>query len=244
MRERVRGNSPTIRERSLAAMAIIALACFGAMAGVILALYFVPYPELLFGRANAPANFDARLEVEMAGERFTIPEPYVESVERRMFGGVQRIVLRFPWPFAENTKPPRDGALELNDTIRVVIAPRSERLSPAERLDRVYPLYFEGRPTPFENGLTRHDFAAGSPYAGEAVYVGTMEHGKVVIRCAAAAAERGPDGCERQIPLGDGLVARYRFHRDHLPDWRAIEKLAITLPAEFRHAPKGDQRLD
>jgi len=88
----------------------------------------------------------------------------------------------------------------------------------------VFAPQFDGEAETGPAGLTLHRFAADSPYAGEILFVArNRDTVEAVFRCTVASEAEPSPNCQRQVPLGDGLVAGYRFKAARIGEWREID---------------------
>ena len=87
------------RERSLGFLFLFAAMVFFSLAGVLLAIYFVPHPSLLFGRPEIGSPSEKMIVATLKGTKFTLPETIVASIDEPILGDAKRIDLRLPWPF-------------------------------------------------------------------------------------------------------------------------------------------------
>ena len=86
------------RERSLAALALFALMVFMALAGVVIAFYFLPNPALLLGGETKP-DAGRRVAPSVAGVDFAVPETLLARVYAALLGAAARIDHMFSWPY-------------------------------------------------------------------------------------------------------------------------------------------------
>ena len=81
------------RERSLGILLLFAAMVFFSLAGVVLAVYFVPHPSLLFGRPEIGSPSDRVIVATLEDAKFTLPETIVASIDKPMLGDAKRIDL-------------------------------------------------------------------------------------------------------------------------------------------------------
>jgi hypothetical protein len=218
------------RERSLAALVLFVTMLFFGLAGLLLAIYFVPNPKLLFGRGEVGQPTDAKITATLEDRSFTMPEPVVAEVSQTLLGKVERIDLKLPWPRPrEKMTKVQTLPADLSDWILVTLEPREGRTALEDRLVPIYSNFLE--PAGEKDGdLTRRSFQADSPYADSELFVSAESR---VIRCDKNPSVLGPIICERFIPLSDGIMARIRFARERLSEWKEIEQTSRALLAEF-----------
>jgi hypothetical protein len=218
------------RERSLAALVLFVMMLFVGLAGLLLAIYFVPNPKLLFGRVEVGQATDARITATLEDRSFNLPEPVVAEVSKTLLGTVERIDLKLPWPnpHLKMTKVQPLPA-DLSDWVLVTLEPREGRTALEDRLVPIYSNFLDATGER-EGDLTRRSFQPDSPYADSELFISTENR---VIRCDKNPSVLGPIICERFIPLSDGIMARIRFARGRLSEWKEIEQKSRDLLAEF-----------
>jgi hypothetical protein len=74
------------RERSLGLFLLFAAMVFFSLAGVVLAIYFVPHPSLLFGRSEIGSPSEKMIVATLEGVKFSLPETIVASIDEPMLG--------------------------------------------------------------------------------------------------------------------------------------------------------------
>jgi hypothetical protein len=218
------------RERSLASLVLFATMLFVGAAGMLLAIAFAPNPALLFNRTEIGQPTDAAVTAELEDLRFSVPAPVVGEISRSLFGTVERIDLKLPWPDPRRrmrTVLPLPS--DLANWVLVTLEPRLGRTALEDRLVPIYSNFLEEKREALGD-LTRRAFKPGSPYADSELMISA--DGKV-IRCDKRPSVLGPIMCERFIPLSDGVLARIRFASERLQQWREIEKTSRELLAEF-----------
>ncbi len=226
----------SLKQRSIWVIMSIMLIGFIASAGTIMAYYFLPNQDLLFGERKSAGSMDKLIHVEYNGDEYIIPEPFVRHVERTVIGGVKRIEVRVPWPYWSGDRKPifADALNRLSGSLFISFEPRPDDLAPEERISRVYYRYFSGPPEATADGTERYTFRSKSPFPFAELYKGTLDGRPVIIRCEPGSERSGPSLCESEIPLNQTTMARYRFHRRHLPEWRGLDNTARELISTFR----------
>ena len=155
-------------------------------------------------------------------------------------GAVKQADLVLHWPTLEGYAPSlaadfRDGSPSA-PLIYATISERTSALDAGSRLDNIYTRYFVGDPLTAPAGLTARALAVDSGYAGEVVYYGPPAGARFVARCLAEPTADGPATCIRDIPLGRNLTLLYRFSRDLMGDWQALDAGMRALAAKLSPA--------
>jgi hypothetical protein len=224
-----------VRERSIGLFVFCFLVVFVTFAGAILAYYFIPNPDLLFGSArqdrdSVPGN--RLVQISMLDSVFYVPLSILKRVKRRVFGTVEQIDVEIPWPYdhlavisgtVENTS-------DFSDWVLITLVPRPDRVPFDQRFLTLDKYYLAGAPTKTAHGLLKYDYKPDSPYSDLQLFVDTRV-GKypAVIRCDLKASSLGPILCERELFITRAITARVRFARTHLEDWRHIEGIATNV---------------
>ena len=124
------------RERSLGILLLFAAMVFFSLAGVLLAIYFVPHPSLLFGRPILGSPSEKMIVATLEGTKFTLPETIVASIDEPMLGDAKRIDLRLPWPFdRQQLNIVHALPTDLQNWVLITLEPRQGRTGLEERMD-------------------------------------------------------------------------------------------------------------
>ena len=218
------------RERSLGLLLLFAAMVFFSLAGVVLAIYFVPHPSLLFGRPEIGAPSDRLIVATLEDAKFTLPETIVASIDKPILGNAKRIDLRLPWPFdRQQLNIVHALPTDLQNWVLITLEPREGRTGLEERMDPIYRVYLE----PIEGqeaGLILRKFKTDSPYTNSELLMAPTGE---VIRCDRKPSVLGPIICERFRPISQGVMARIRFSRQRLEEWKDIDETAQILLKEF-----------
>jgi hypothetical protein len=218
------------RERSLGLILLFAAMAFFTLAGVVLAIYFVPHPSLLFGRPEIGAPSTGVVVAILEDARFTLPETIVAKIDKPVLGKAKRIDLQVPWPFdRQQLNIVHPLPTDLQSWVLITLEPREGRTGLEERMTPIYSVYLdpvEGH----EAGLVLRKFKPDSPYTDSELLVAATGE---VIRCDKIPSVLGPIICERLWPVSQGVMARVRFSRLRLAEWKDIDETAQILLKEF-----------
>jgi hypothetical protein len=168
---------------------------------------------------ETPAPIDAPpLPIVVAGVVFNVPPAAIRIPMQRRAGPQERIDLAYRWP--ELTPPDSHPAASM-PRLFVTIESTQPTLSAAERLKTIYPRYSDGPSTSDPGGLTIAPFRDGTPYQGEdAIHSSAPD--RFLVRCNRARGELVLAMCLYERPVGAAALT-FRFPRDWLADWRAVE---------------------
>jgi hypothetical protein len=218
------------RERSLGFVLLFVLMTFFSLAGVVLAIYFVPNPSLLFGRPEIGSPSTSVVVATLEDTEFTLPETIVAKIDKPILGNATRIDLRLPWPFdRQHLNIVHVLPTDLHNWVLVTLEPRLGRTGLEERMAPIYSVYLDPDESE-EAGLKLRTFKNDSPYTDSELLVAATGE---VIRCDKKPSVLGPIICERLWPLSNGVMARVRFSRQRLAEWKDMDETAQILLREF-----------
>ena len=218
------------RERSLGILLLFACMVFFSLAGVVLAVYFVPNPSLLFGRPKIGSPSERMIEATLEDAKFTMPETIVANIDKPLLGKAKRIDLRLPWPFdRQQLNVVQALPTDMQNWVLITLEPREGRTGLEERVGPIYGVYLDPAESQ-EAGLTLKKFKLDSPYTDSELLVAPTSE---VIRCDRKPSVLGPIICERFLPITQGVMARVRFSRQRLGEWKDIDETAQILLKEL-----------
>ena len=211
-------------------------ALFAALFAGIAALAVGSAVYLLQPRwSDPPAQADAPpLPIVVAGVVFNVPPGAIRIPVQRRAGPQERIDLAYRWP---DLTPPDSHSAGAPDRLFVTIETSQATLSPAERLKSVYPRYIDAPSVYDPGGLTIVPFADGTPYQGEDVMYDRSAPERFMVRCNRARGDLTLAMCLYERPVGAAALT-FRFPRDWLADWRAVEAGIDRLIERWRPVGK------
>ena len=218
------------RERSFGILLLFAAMVFFSLAGAVLAVYFVPHPSLIFGKPKIGSPSERVIVTTLEDAQFTLPETIVANIDKPLLGKAKRIDLQLPWPFdRQQLNVVQALPTDMQNWVLITLEPRQGRTALEERMGPIYSVYLdpaEGQ----EAGLMLRKFKADSPYTDSELLVAPTGE---VIRCDKKPSVLGPIICERFLPITQGVMARVRFARQRLGEWKDIDDTAQILLKEF-----------
>ncbi len=113
------------------------------------------------------------------------------------------------------------------------------------RFDPIYRSLIMEPGVPGQGGTMLYGFREGSGYMNEILAVGERSgQPPFVARCLSwASDEESLAPCERDILIGDNLSLFYRFPRELLPGWRALDAAVLATATRFlRTSPNASAR--
>ena len=169
----------------------------------------------------------APVRLVIAGERLSIPANTLRLAATRRGGPVERVELALHWPTLSGytAELADDFASDVPSApiIFASIAPRETLLDATGRLDALYTHFFAGAAVPGPAGLVGRRLSAESGYRGEVIYFAAGVPRPFVARCPADTTPEVPATCIRDVNFGRGLSLLYRFNRDLLGEWQALD---------------------
>jgi hypothetical protein len=195
---------------------LIALVFAGVAALTVASIVYLLAPRW----PEAPAPIDAPpLPIVVAGVVFNVPPAAIRIPMQRRAGPQERIDLAYRWP---ELTPPDTHAAASMPRLFVTIESAQPTLPAAERLKAIYPRYGDGPSASDPGGLTLAPFRDGTPYQGEDLIYDSSAPDRFLVRCNRARGELILPMCLYERPVGAAALT-FRFPRDWLVDWRAVE---------------------
>jgi hypothetical protein len=185
-----------------------------------------------FGRSIVMGGYtdDTTLrEIVIGNDVIAVPANFIRFERARYDGIASRLDLYLRYPQMDGySEAARDDFNHAGPRKNIVFLSFEARMMSRDMSGRFAPIYSAlivqpGRPGP--GGITLYDFTERSGYLNEVLAVAERP-GKdpFVARClsgASAADSLAP--CERDVHVGDDLSLTYRFPREFLGDWQALD---------------------
>lgn len=227
------------RERSVGFIGLGLLAGFMLAAGVVIAVYFLPDPDLLF-KADPHQPGPSRLvHYNFHDGELLVPSNLIARTKRSALGSLRQIDVQLPWPYRPDrvTRPPE----QLKDLEKFLLLSFEQR--PAEHngrqsLARIYSYYIAGKPVLTPQRMYRYQFRPDTPYGDLELYAARLGNQAIYIRCSKRASSLGPVLCESQIDLSPQVSVRYRFPRAQLGEWKDIRATVVGFTGQVFHQRK------
>ena len=185
-----------------------------------------------FGRSIVMGGYtdDTTLrEIVIGNDVIAVPANFIRFERARYDGIASRLDLYLRYPQMDGySEAARDDFNHAGPGKNIVFLSFEARMMSRDMSGRFAPIYSAlivqpGRPGP--GGITLYDFTERSGYLNEVLAVAERP-GKdpFMARClsgASAADSLAP--CERDVHVGDDLSLTYRFPREFLGDWQALD---------------------
>lgn len=168
-------------------------------------------------------------EIVIGNNVITVPANMIRFERARRDGVAARLDLYLRYPQMDGySESARDDFNRTGTGKNIIFLAFEEQMMSRDMSGRFAPIYRAlitqpGRPGP--GGTTVFDFAESSGYLNETLVVAEQAAGApFVARCLEeSVAEQALAPCERDILVGERLSLTYRFPRQMLADWRALD---------------------
>jgi hypothetical protein len=168
--------------------------------------------------------------ITIGEETLAIPANMIRFADARREGAADRLDLYVHWPDMEGYSPDDrddfDGRSDAKRILFFTILPREMSRDMSGRFAPIYSNLIQMPGTPGSAGIVQYRFLPNSGYMDEELAVAPRdgESTPFVARCLdPAASAEAFAGCERDIQFGNDLELRYRFPRELLGDWKALD---------------------
>jgi hypothetical protein len=190
-----------------------------------------------FGRSIAMAGHtdDGTLhEIVIGNDVLAVPENAIRFERARRDGIASRLDLYLRWPeMSGYSTAARDDFNHAGGSKRIIFVSFEERMMSRDMSGRFAPIYSSmivkpGAPGP--GGVMLYGFTEISGYLNEVLAVAERpgDH-PFVARCLSGpSAEESLAPCERDVQVGENLSLSYRFPKELLADWQALEAAVLT----------------
>jgi hypothetical protein len=185
---------------------------------------------------ETPATTDVPpLPIVVADVVFNVPPAAIRIPMQRRAGPQERIDLAYLWP---DLTPPDGSTASSVPRLFVTIESAQPTLAPAERLKTIYPRYADIPSAADPEGLTIAPFRDGTPYQGEDIIYESSAPDRFLVRCSRARGELTLATCLYERAVGTAALT-FRFPRNWLGDWRAVEGGIDRLIERWRPVGKS-----
>ncbi|HWK67107.1 MAG TPA: hypothetical protein VNS34_19450 [Rhizobiaceae bacterium] len=178
-------------------------------------------------------------EIVIGNDVIAAPANAIRFQGARRDGIAERLDLYLRWPDMRGySAETRDDFNHVGGSRRILFLTFEQRTMSRDMSGRLEPIYrslIEGKGTSAPGGLLLYQFKANSGYLNEVLAVAESATGQpFVARCLVGpSAEESLAPCERDIHVGDNLSLTYRFPRELLQGWRAMEAAVLARAGDF-----------
>lgn len=206
---------------------------------VAVAWWIIAGPPLtsIFQSANAPSSSSRIVSLTLAGQTFQIPQNYLRTTESRAGGNVKRIDIYAVWPslagYNSSTADSFADKSKDSQVIYLTLTAPSRLWRPAERFYQIYPYYFKGPERAPLYNLNSRRMDKNSGLGEYTIYYRQEEDRLFLFHCLEQGAELMPSDCFTDIVIEPNVLARFRFRRSALKNWREIDTGVRQLLLQF-----------
>lgn len=178
-------------------------------------------------------------EIVIGNNVLAVPANAIRFERARRDGIAAKLDLYLRWPdMAGYSAGARDDFNHAGGEKKILFLSFEERMMSRDMSGRFDPSYrsmIVEPGMPQRGGIVFYDFNEKSAYMNEVLAVAERPGGTpFVARClSGASADESLAPCERDIQLGDNLSLSYRFPKELLPGWRALDAAVATTAARF-----------
>jgi hypothetical protein len=178
-------------------------------------------------------------EVVIGNNVLTVPANAIRFERSRRDGIAERLDLYLRWPgMTGYTAATRNDFNNDGGEKKIIFLSFEGQMMSRDmsgRFDPIYRSLIVEPGTPAKGGITFYNFTEKSGYMNEVLAVADRSgETPFVARCLAGeSAEDSLAPCERDILIGEKLSLSYRFPRELLPGWRALDAAVLATAAGF-----------
>ena len=178
-------------------------------------------------------------EIVIGNNVISAPANMIRFDRQRRNGVAERLELYLRWPGLDGySDAARDDFNHARGARNIIFLSFEERVMSRDMSGRLEPIYASMLVQPGTagpGGTVLYAFNNQSGYLNEVLAVAAGPNGEAfVARCLvgeSAAESLAP--CERDILIGDDLSLSYRFPKELLPGWRALDAAVLTTVGGF-----------
>lgn len=190
-----------------------------------------------YGHQLALANHSdstAPIRVAIGRDVLSLPENTLRFAAQRVSKAHQQVDLYLSWPDMKGYEDALRNRFNSTQPAGIVFLQVSQSTMTRDMSGRLAPIYRQllgPKVTHGPSGLEERRFLPGTGYEGEVLLTGTDKAGNIyAVRCLDPARVSAPTSsdCQRDIHLGRDMSVLYRFPRNMLHDWEALESAVRT----------------
>lgn len=197
-----------------------------------------------FGHTIAMAGYTddvAPREIVIGNDVISAPSNTIRFEKARRDGIASRLDLYLRWPEMDGySEAARPAFNNLDSQKRIIFLSLEPRMMTRDMSGRLAPIYnaLTVKPgVPGPEGMTLFGFSENSGYLNEVLAVASRSgEPTFVARCLnGEEAEESLAPCERDVFVGKDLSLTYRFPRELLGEWRALDRAVIAKTNAMLH---------
>jgi hypothetical protein len=178
-------------------------------------------------------------EIVIGNNVLAVPANAIRFDRERRDGVAERLDLYLRWPdMGGYTAKAHDDFNHVGGEKKLVFISLEEQMMSRDmsgRFDPIYRSLIVQPGVPGQGGTTLYGFSEKSGYMNEVLAVAERSgQTPFVARCLTGeSAEDSLAPCERDVLIGDNLSLSYRFPRELLPGWRALDAAVVATATRF-----------
>lgn len=178
-------------------------------------------------------------EIVIGNDVVAVPANAIRFEKARRDGIAERLDLYLRWPDMRGYSAETSADFNhVGGSRRLLFLTFEQRMMSRDMGGRFEPIYrslIEGKGTSAPGGLVLYDFKPNSGYLNEVLAVAETATGQpFVARCLiGTGAEEALAPCERDLHVGENLSLTYRFPREFLQGWRALDAAVLARAGDF-----------
>ncbi|GAA4112297.1 hypothetical protein ACFFTN_25440 [Aminobacter aganoensis] len=197
-----------------------------------------------FGHTIAMAGYTDDMttrEIVIGNDVIAAPANTIRFEKARRDGVASRLDLYLRWPELDGySEAARPAFNNLDGNKRIIFVSLEPRVMTRDMSGRLAPIYnaLTVKPgVPGPEGMTLFGFSETSGYLNEVLAVAARSgEPAFVARCLnGTEADESLAPCERDVFVGNGLSMTYRFPRELLGDWRALDAAIVAKANAMLH---------
>ncbi len=174
--------------------------------------------------------------IQIGDDTMLVAENMIRFREQRVDGPADRLNIYLAWPemqgYSEALRDRFDQLSLANGLVFLEVSEATMSRDMSGRLEPIYARLFADAGEPAAFGLTMHRLRNESGYGNEVILT-APRNGRpdYVVRCTIPVPPAEPTAadCQRDIHVGNGLSALYRFSSTLLKDWDHIDAAIETF---------------
>ena len=213
------------------------LKAFYAFAALVILSLAISIGGRWFGRAISMAGYTddtSMREIVIGNDVISAPANTIRFEKSRRDGVASRLDLYLRWPemdgYSEAARPAFNNTDGQKRIIFLGFEPRMMSRDMSGRLQPIYSALTVQPGVPGPEGMTLYGFRENTGYLNEVLAVAARAGEQpFVARCLSGAeAEKSLAPCERDVFVGQDLSLTYRFPRELLGEWRALDAAVMA----------------
>ena len=207
------------------------------LVGIVWFAFYGPGFNSLFQAKDAPTVSDRAVTLDLAGQRFVIPENYLRRSDHRKSGEVKQIEIHALLPnltgFSESNAEEFADKTNNSRVVYITLTAPKRIMRPAERFHQIYPYYFAGPERQGDYGLRLRNMDENSGFSDFDILYNQLGNQFYLYHCLKPQNDLMPSDCLADHVVEPKILARYRFRRAALENWQQLDANMAKLLENF-----------